>query len=289
LKILNFIFRWHISLAIAAVLLTLSAQIQLGMEPRLHPYLFLIFIGTLFEYNKYRTSILFVSGEALISGKHELIRKNKKKLWVVILFLGTGVAVAVLSTKINVLLTFLLLGFLTFFYSGIDFVNKKYAFKLREISYLKIFLISFIWSVSTILLPVIQTGGEIINLNIILLFSERFLFIFAIALQFDIRDMPADSRSGLKTIPLLIGRKSTEILSFLSLSAGFMVSVFHYQTENVSFILWPLGISFIITLMLIKIRFFNKTSGYFYHILDATVLLQGFLVLGFYYLSNNYR
>ena len=287
MKLLNTIFRWHLSLAVAAVLLTLSAQIQLGMEPRLHPYLFLIFIGTLFEYNKYRTSILFVSGKAFISGKHELIRKNQKKLWLVILFLGIGMAVAVLSTKINVLLTFLLLGFLTFFYSGIDFGNKKHTFKLREISYLKIFLISFIWSVSTILLPVIQTGGEMINHNVILLFSERFLFIFAIALQFDIRDMPADHRSGLKTIPLLIGRKSAEILSFLTLSAGFMVSVFHYQTENARFILWPLGISFVTTLMFIKIRFFNKTLGYFYQILDATVLLQGFLVLGFYYLSNN--
>lgn len=33
---------------------------------------------------------------------------------------------------------------------------------------------------------------------------ERFFFVFAITIPFDIRDIEADKQAGLKTIPLLI-------------------------------------------------------------------------------------
>ena len=220
MKIVNFFIRWHITLAVAAVLLTVSAQIQLGLKPQLQPYLILIFLSTLFEYNRHRASILIASGELLHSGKHELIRKNRKKYGITALFLGIAFVVAALSTKAEVLLTFLLLGFLTFFYSGLGFGNKKNHFILREIPYLKIFLITSIWSVSTILLPVIQAEEEILNTQVLLLFAERFLFIFSIAIQFDIRDMQSDRRARLKTIPLLIGQDKAIILSFLTLAAS---------------------------------------------------------------------
>jgi 4-hydroxybenzoate polyprenyltransferase len=222
LKLINTIISWHISLAIAAVLLTVSAQIQLGLKPQWQPFLFLIFSGTLFEYNRHRVVILFFQGGALNSGKYELIRKKQKIFFLSGSILGIAFVAAALSTKTGVLLTFLLLGFLTLFYSGLGFGNKKHLFKLREIPYLKIFLITSIWSVSTILLPVIQAGNEILNTNVIFLFAERFLFIFSIAIQFDIRDMQADRRAGLKTIPLLIGQHKATILSFLTLAASVM-------------------------------------------------------------------
>jgi len=288
LKLINTIICWHISLAIASVLLTVSAQIQLGLKPQLQPYLILIFLSTLFEYNRHRIVILFFQGGALNSGKHELLHKKQKIFFLTVLILGIAFVAAALSTKTEVLLAFFLLGFLTFFYSGLGFGNKNHHYKLREIPYLKIILITSIWSVSTILLPVIQTGNKIFSTQVILLFAERFLFIFAIAIQFDIRDMQADRRAGLKTIPLLIGQDNAITLSYLSLSSGFLVSVFHYQILNEWFIFWPLSISFISTLMFIKLPYFRNRCRFFHQILDATLVLQGLLVLGFYFLNGNY-
>ena len=287
MKILHFIISWHISLAIAAVLLTVSAQIQLGLKPQCQPWLLLIFSGTLFEYNRHRIVILFFQGGELNSGKHNLILKNQKKLFFTALILGIAFVAAALSSKTGVLLTFLLLGFLTFFYSGLSLGNKKHHFKLREIPYLKIFLITFIWSVSTILLPVIQAGNEIFTTNVILLFAERFLFIFAIAIQFDIRDMQADRRAGLKTIPLLIGQHKAAILSFLTLAASLFFSVFHYPNQNDWFILWALCISTAITYLFLKLHFFRKRIRYYYQVLDGALLLQGILVLAFYFLNQH--
>ena len=287
MKILHFFISWHISLAIAAVLLTVSAQIQLGLKPQCQPWLLLIFSGTLFEYNRHRIVILFFQGGELNSGKHNLILKNQKKLFFTALILGIAFVAAALSSKTGVLLTFLLLGFLTFFYSGLSLGNKKHHFKLREIPYLKIFLITFIWSVSTILLPVIQSGNEILNSRVVLLFAERFLFIFAIAIQFDIRDMQADRRAGLKTIPLLIGQHKAAILSFLTLAASLFFSVFHYPNQNDWFLLWALCISTAITYLFLKLHFFRNRTRYYYQVLDGALLMQGILVLGFYFLNHH--
>ena len=286
MKLLNTIIRWHISLAVAAVFLTLSAQIQLGMKPQLQPYLILIFLSTLFEYNRHSIVILFFPGEALHSGKHELIRKKHKIFFLTALILGIGFIASALSTKTEVLLAFFLLGFLTFFYSGLGFGNKNHHYKLREIPYLKIILITSIWSVSTILLPVIQSGNEILNTRVILLFTERFLFIFAIAIQFDIRDMQADRDAGLKTIPLLIGFGKATIISYLSLLTCFFISFLHYRLQNQWFVIIALFISLSATYLFIKLNLYLKLNRYYYQILDATLLLQGMLVLGFYFLNR---
>jgi 4-hydroxybenzoate polyprenyltransferase len=286
LKILNFLIRWHISLAFAAVLLTVSAQIQLGLKPQWQPWLFLIFTATLFEYNRHRVAILIASGEELHFAKHELIRKNRKKFFFTAVIMGIACIAAALSTKTEVLLVFLLLGLLTFFYSGLGFGNKKNHFKLREIPYLKIFLITSIWSVSTILLPVIQAGKEILSTQVLLLFAERFLFIFTVAIQFDIRDMQADLSMGLKTIPLLIGQHKAIILSFLTLAASLIISVFHYLNQNDWFILLALCISTATTYLFLKLHFFRNRTSYYYHVVDGALLLQGILVLGFYFLTH---
>lgn len=285
MKLINSIISWHVSLAIAAVLLTVSAQIQLGLKPQWHPWLFLIFSGTLFEYNRHRIVILFFKGGALQSGKHRLLPKKQKLFFLTALILGIGFVAAAIFTKTGVLLTYLLLGFLTLLYSGPGFGNKTNHFKLREIPYLKIFFITFIWSVSTILLPVIQAGNEIFETNVILLFAERFLFIFAIAIQFDIRDMQADHRTGLKTIPLLIGQDKARILSFLTLAASLFFSVFHYPNQNNWFILCALCISTAITYLFFKLQFFRTRTRYYYQVLDGALLLQGLLVLGFYFIN----
>lgn len=286
MKLLNTIIRWHILLAIASVLLTVSAQIQLGLKPQWQPWLFLIFIGTLFGYNKYRASVMFVSAETIHSRKHNLIHKNRRKFYLTVSILGTGFVVAAFCTKTNVLLTFLLPGFVTLFYSGIGSQKNKYTFKLREIPYLKIFLISLIWSVSTILPPVIHAGNKILSEQVILLFAERFLFIFAIAIQFDIRDMQADQRTGLKTIPLLIEKKKAFLLSLFSLFICFAISVFHYYMQTEWLVLTAVCISLSATALFIKLQFFKNMGRYYYQVLDGTLLLQGLLVLAFYYLKQ---
>jgi 4-hydroxybenzoate polyprenyltransferase len=287
LKLVNKIIYSNIFLSVAAVLLTLSAQIQLGMKPQWHAYFILIFFATLFEYNRHRLIAEIKKGQTLKWDKHNWIRENLKKTWLLIIISITGFIIAVFTTKTAVLFAFVPLGILTILYSVPGLENKNYLFKLREIPYLKIFLIAFVWSASTILLPVIQEGQNILNTQVILLFTERFFFIFAITIPFDIRDMKADRESGLKTIPLLVNQKKALILSYLSLIICLFISFFHYRLQNNWFVVEALSISLITTYLFIKLKFFRNLGRYYYQVLDATLLLQGALVLVFYFFTHN--
>jgi 4-hydroxybenzoate polyprenyltransferase len=273
---------------VASVLLTVSAQIQLGMKPQFQPYLSLIFFATLFEYNRHRLVAVLSSKETLNSEKNRWVLENQKKFYFLVIVSVAGFIAAVISTKTDVLISFLPLGILTFLYLVPGSGNKNYFFKLREVPYLKIFLIAFVWSASTILLPVIQTGENIFNTQVILLFTERFFFILAIAIPFDIRDMKDDRDAGLKTIPLLINQKKALILSYLSLLFCFVISFFHYRLQNEWFVIEALCISLITTYLFMKLHFFRNLSKYYYPILDGTMLLQGMLVLAFYLINHNY-
>ena len=288
MKLGNTIIHTNILLSVAAVLLTVSAQIQLGLKPQWQPYLFLIFLATLFEYNRHYLIKSLIKKEGLNLENHFWVRQNLKWIYLLVFVLVAGFIMAVIFTKTEVLVTLLLFGILTFFYSVPVLGSKKYLFKLREIPFLKIFLISSVWSASTIILPVIQADGEIFSTQVLLLFTERFLFIFAIAIQFDIRDMQADQDAGLKTIPLLISRNKALVLSHLSLLFSFIISFFHYRIQNEWFVFEALTISILTTYLLVKIQFFRNRIRYFYQILDATLLLQGLLVLGFYFLNLLY-
>jgi 4-hydroxybenzoate polyprenyltransferase len=216
------------------------------------------------------------------------IRKNQNKLFFVIAVSIVGFGVAAFRTKTEILLAFLPLGILTFFYSFPVSGNKNYFFGLREVPYLKIFLIAFVWSATTILLPIIQANSKIIEPHVMMLFAERFFFIFAITIPFDIRDMQADQDAGLKTIPLLMDKNKALSLSYISLSICFVISILHYKMQNNWFIIEAIFVSLLTTYLFLKINYFRNLHKYYYQILDGTLLLQGLLVLGFYYFAHSY-
>ena len=283
MRLINTFIFSNIFLSVGAVLLTVSAQVQLEMKPHWQPYLLLIFFATLFEYNRDRIILLFAGNNILISEKGFRVERNKKQFVVFVFISAMVLLIAIFTIEIKVLLTFFPLGIITFFYSYPFFYSKKCLFKLREIPYLKIFLIAFVWSASTIFLPAIHDDGKILNSHVLLLLAERFFFIFAIAIQFDIRDMQTDRDAGLKTIPILINRKNSFLLSYFSLFICLIISFLHYRTQNESFVISALSISVLTTYLFIKMHFSESSSKFYYQILDGTLSLQGFLVLVFYF------
>ena len=280
---LKTIIQSNLYISLAALLLTVSAQIQLGMAPQWHPYLFLIFFATLFEYNLHRLITVLTNQEALNSEKHRWVRENRKKFYALVFISVAGFICAALMAKAKVLLMFAPLGIITLFYSVPVSANPNHLLRLREIPYLKIFLIALVWSASTILLPVIQTTEKINITGILLLLAERFFFILAITIPFDIRDMEADRHDGLKTFPLLLNENKAIIISNLALLTFILISFFHYQMRGDWFIIGALCISALSTYLFINLKYFRNLSEYYYGVLDGTMILQGVLVLIFYY------
>lgn len=86
---------------------------------------------------------------------------------------------------------------------------------LRNIAGLKLFIISVVWATVTTILPSAQVG-EPIDFEIILLWMQRVLFIMAITIPFDIRDIRIDSPT-INTLPYKLGVKTSRNVALFSL------------------------------------------------------------------------
>lgn len=286
-KLIGAFIHSNIYISLAAVLLTVAAQIQLGMPPQWHPYLFIIFFATLFEYNLHRLITVLTNKEALNSEKHRWVRENLKSFYVLVFFSVTGFGIVALLAKPEVLITLAPFALITIFYSVPVFRNKKHNFRLREIPYLKLFLIALVWSATTILLPVVQSANTFNNMHIAIMLTERFFFILAITIPFDIRDKEADLHEGLKTFPILLTEKRAMLIAYISLAVFFLISVFHYAHTGTRFIIWATALSTATTFLFLKSKRIKNLPHYYYGVLDGTMLLQGLLVLLFYYFTGN--
>jgi hypothetical protein len=115
--------------------------------------------------------------------------------------------------KTRTILYLLGLGVITFLYA-IPFLPKKYFLdkgkNLRAISGLKVYVIAFVWSVTTVALPLVNKD-LLFEFDMIISFMQRFLFVLVLMLPFEIRDMNYDSLK-LGTIPQQIGVQNTKLI-----------------------------------------------------------------------------
>ena len=86
---------------------------------------------------------------------------------------------------------------------------------LRDIPSLKIFLIGFVWAATGSFLPYLNLNEVSAPIPWALFFCE-FLFIIAITIPFDIRDLDLDEVDK-KTIPQMVGEKNAKIIAVVLL------------------------------------------------------------------------
>ncbi len=285
MKVFYFCINTNIFISLAAVSLTLATQAQLGMRPQFHPYLFMIFFATLFDYNLHRLITVLTNKEALNAPKHSWVKQKLLIFYAVVVMSIIGFLWSVSMMDKKVLFTLFPMALVTIFYSVPILKSKQTILRLREIPGLKIFLISFVWSASTILLPIIKSSNNYNIATIIAMLTERFLFVFAITIPFDIRDMEADAKHKLKTIPLLLGKKKAMISANLSLVLFIAVCILHYNTFNLMWLNCAFSLSAVSTLFFMNNKKLQSHPYYHYGILDGTLLLQGILVLTAYYIQ----
>jgi 4-hydroxybenzoate polyprenyltransferase len=80
---------------------------------------------------------------------------------------------------------------------------------LRQIGWLKMISLSFIWSFTTTIFPLLILPENMTNppdtMQMIILFIHRFFFIAALSFLFNIIDYEEDKKDGIKTIAVLLG------------------------------------------------------------------------------------
>ncbi|TKC07525.1 UbiA prenyltransferase family protein [Pedobacter frigoris] len=158
---------------------------------------------------------------------------------------------------------------------------------LRNIPGIKLFLISLVWSVSCVLLPIVELERShqinISSADTLLLVAKRFLFIAAITVPFDIRDLFQDKLYALKTIPVMLGEKKAFIFCQFLLIGYLALLLLFRQATYADVIATTLTLG--LTGWLIFKSNIKKNEYYYFFYLDGTMLLQYLMLILFGWLA----
>lgn len=280
MKAFTFIIKTNIFIAFAAVSLTLASQAELGMHPQFHAYLLVIFFAALFDYSFHRFITLHNKPEALRSEKYnwEAGHFNLLKSLIIISLICLGISL--LLVRIQIMYLLVPLALLTFLYSIAIFKKNEVRFRLQEIPGIKIFLIAFVWSATTVLIPVLQSENNVGRNQVLLVFIERFTFIVAVAIPFDIRDMKADQLSGFRTIPIVLGENYARLISNIALVLSLIIAIAHYRLNQQTFIIPFYSASIALNYYFINNKKLKNRPLYYHGILDGSIIIHGLLIFG---------
>ena len=190
-----------------------------------------------------------------------------------------------ISIESAMLLIFL--GIISFFYSIPLFSVAGEKIGIRNFPGLKQFLIVFVWTISCVSVPILEAQhAHVSNITMhqtIILIVERFLFYGAITIAFDVRDLFEDKQMGVKTIPVMLGEKTSLLFCQALLALDFLVLLvlnnYHFKAN-----FWALAFTISFTAWLIFKSKWEKNEYYYFLFLDGVLILQ-FLAL---VLSNKF-
>lgn len=279
------LIRSNIYISLAAAAMLFETQIMLGMEPQFQPYVVLIFFATLIAYGRPWLGSL-LSTENLNNDSDKSTARSRKSALSLMSVCAAGVALAAVQAKASVLAALVPVAAVTYFYSPPVSAQHLSFLRLRQVPFLKVFIVAFAWSSATIIPPAIQSGADFSSSDIWLMLAERFIFIFAITLPFDIRDMRADRSEGIKTIPMILGEKNSVILSVFLLTVFSVLSAYHFLSNDRNLVAAAMLVSGLTTSLIIAHGSLRYVRLYHRGILDGTMIIQALLVLLFNFLSR---
>jgi 4-hydroxybenzoate polyprenyltransferase len=277
----SFILHTHIFIGLCAAALTWGSQHMLQLDPLPGSYYAIVGLGTLVVYNMHRGYGLV--GISRKSWPHRFSQFYKLRYW------------NILFSLVSIGLIFYLLVSHPFFLGWPLFIPPTLSIlyilplrngnNLRHVPFIKIFLIAITWVWVSTYIP-IWLDNKVMDAYTILFIFHRLLFIVAITIPFDIRDVFSDQRSNLQTLPSYYGvslsRKYALGTAFLSL-----VPLIPFYIAG-QFKLWSIpfyGVFMALVLYLIQKSSPYRSAYYFGYLLDGCLLVLGVLEV---YLSTHF-
>lgn len=196
----------NIHVAVAAYCLTKISFLQFDINNQ--SLANFVFFSTVLSYNFIRLFQL----DKLNSMTSIWIRANKRSLIVLNSLALIGSVYYLLNFRLVDILVLVPFFLATMFYV---FPFKKKITGLRNVPALKLFLIGITWTGLTLYLPLFSAQIHHTP-DAYIAVAQRFLFILAITIPFDIRDAQFDL-PGLNTIPQLLGVNRSKLIAVMML------------------------------------------------------------------------
>jgi len=275
---INFLLYGNFWIAFAAICSSWQTSFLLQSRFENHQLHIFIFFATLFLYSLHRYVGLKEVKSFSSEGRFLIIKKFKNHIlaFALVASVASFFLFWTLPTEIQLALIPAALVSLSYVLPVLD-ANRR----LRDLNFIKIFLIALSWAWISVILPAIHLE-QFNNPAIWIMFVERSFFILAITLPFDIRDLQLDAHSAVRTIPSWLGVRKTKIVANLLLVLSLFLAGWNYFNG-----FYKLGgfIAILLSLFISQILINNsskeKHDYYFSGLIDGLIVLQFILVILF--------
>ena len=278
LKFVDLVLYSNLFIALGALALTWQVEILLGMS-RSHPsnFAWFVFCSTLFVYAAHRI-IGFTNIESMIQNRRlEVIREHDSHIKFYAVTSLAGIFYFAFQLPLEVLGFTALPTLLSLAYIAPIFRGKRF----RDLPFVKVFTVGLVWMWLTVCAPLFMHSVDL-NWGWICLALEKFLFITAITIPFDIRDLEVDRLYEIKTIPSQLGAQSAIRIAQGMLVMATGCTFINWTSGNISeSAFFSLLISYIIIVVTLSFAREKCHDYYFSGILDGTIILQFTTVLVF--------
>lgn len=261
----------HISLGAAlSVILCYAVSFHIPTSD----YTLFVFSSTLFLYCSHRIVGIRKMKSFEDEGRFAIIKKFKSHLIFYALLGGIATIYFFVNLESRLQIALILPSIISVLYILPVFSKSK---RLRDFGLIKIFLISIIWGLVIGLIPYFEVNGKV-DLKGLLYFMEKLLFILAITIPFDIRDLRFDENINVKTIPSQLGIKKSYLITYLLLGASIIISTILSYLDYYTFkVMLALIVGYFLTAMAI-LASKNRTNDYYYSgLIDGTIIIVAVL------------
>ena len=234
--------------------------------PNALEYCFFLFFSTLLTYNTQR--FLKAEQASYAITKH-MVWVNKHRTFLLFMLIISAIAsgVSFLFLYNGNWLSFGLLSLSALI--SLFYIKNIGNFNLRGVPQLKIHLIALIWVVATAYFPLFNENK--LEFNSILYGSIHYLYIIAITIPFDIRDLKYDDPKY-KTIPQILGFNKAKQLSLFLMVLYFILSLYLKPVLQTNLYFY-LALAYTIVLLMLV----NEKRNDFYYSgwLEASIIVVG--------------
>ncbi|HEY6082670.1 MAG TPA: UbiA family prenyltransferase [Chitinophagaceae bacterium] len=259
-------------ISLCTVGLCMETSLLLHLPFNNFPFYLLVFAATLGQYNIH----YFIKKTANLNSERFRWSASHRGLHLIFNVFGAiGVIIGLFFLGIKHFMVLGIIAAITILYSFpfLPFPNKK---RLKDFGILKILILSYVWTLITVWFPVVTLTRITPGFQIV--FYQRFVFMFILCLAFDVRDIETDSRDHIQTLPVMVGKRWSYWIMYVSLVLFVALSLFDFQITHQFMQLNAMIVSALATYFMIEYSRTNDTDMTYLAGIDGMMLLQALLV-----------
>lgn len=259
-------------ISLCTVGLCMETNLLLGIPLNSFYFYLLVFSATLGQYNIH----YYIKRDANPDSDRFFWSISHRKLHLVLNVIGAaGLLTGLFHLKPRNFMVLAIVAAITILYSFplLPFRRKK---RLKDFGLLKILTLSYVWTLITVWFPVVTFTR--ITPDFQLVFIQRFVFMFALCLAFDIRDVVSDGKHGIRTLPISVGIRRSYLIIQATLVLFVGISILQFIGGGQFMQLNAMIVSALATYFVIDYAKGRNSDMLYLACVDGMMLLQAILV-----------